>query len=598
MFLLLGNSHVSAQESLLINKSNPFFFYAGEIKQGDILKIQYTAGGDFNGARILVISEGVNVFSGRQNKGGLQNIELTFQEDFYEAAIMIEPFSGNTTHKLHSVFLNDEEIDIFNPPQPPENYPYIPGLLNGLTGDIVDENNNVIDQSNLATDRNTFTNVSLKKRHMISYELDEPKRIYAYMLNTSSANAYLQLLDPNLNILYDHPVNEVNSKRVFSLDNINNVKFVRVIYKADRDPIIVRDVELYGDAQTVPEEIKSITIDNVTSNSIKVSFEYEKDVDFSHVELSINDIGTFKTTGNSYTFKNLTPDTSYTIIASIVNTAGMKSNPVNITARTLEAPPPDKEVKNLQAKPRHNRVDLSWENPSYEGFHHVRIYRKNNANNRTPFMKFLFGAVVYADDDFKPIFETNGTYFNDLTVEPEKTYEYKLTTSSIDGLESEGVTIQVTTLPEPPPEMGGVEQEEDENGDYVFKWTSPTEGTVKILVGGEEYATVPASDGRITIPKDDMKYTPLGNPDVRLVPISESGKEGSPTYPGTVGGGGSIKIPFTPKDVLTSAVQLFGVVGPFLFLILAIYVTRVYLIPLIRKSASKREVREGRRFRT
>lgn len=264
---------------------------------------------------------------------------------------------------------------------------------------------------------------------------------------------------------------------------------------------------------------------------------------------------------------------------------------------TVEIPIPQTEVIDLKAEPQFNRVNLSWKNPSYNDFHHVIIYRKDNVNIRNAFDNFLFGTV-YADDEFKAIFETNGTYFNDLTVKPERTYQYKLTTESIDGVESDGVTITVTTPPEPPPKMGGVEQEQDENGDYVFKWTSPTEGTVKILVGGEEYATVPASDRQITIPKDDMKYTPLGNPDVRLVPISESGKEGSPTYPGTVGGGGSIKIPFTPKDVLTSAVQLFGVVGPFLLLILAIYVTRVYLIPLIRKSASKREVREGRRFRT
>lgn len=375
--------------------------------------------------------------------------------------------------------------------------------------------------------------------------------------------------------------------------SIKNVIAIEIGRFGTSGTIKLKEIDFFGTYSKSPilKEVDNL-VANELDGSIELSYTIPNGI--SHVNIYQNDeLIAENVTENRYLIEGLTNGVEYLYKVTTVNEEGYESNGVIIAATPKE---PTKEIMDLNVEPKHNRVNLSWQNPNYDGFHHVKIYRKDNVSKQNPFM--LFGSIVYADDDFKPIFETNGTYFNDLTVEPDTTYEYKLTTNTEDGIESEGVTIKVTTPPEPPPKMGGVEQEEDENGDYVFKWTSPTEGTVKILVGGEEYATVPASDGRITIPKDDMKYTPLGNPDVRLVPISESGKEGSPTYPGTVGGGGSIKIPFTPKDVLTSAVQLFGVVGPFLFLILAIYVTRVYLIPLIRKSASKREVREGRRFRT
>lgn len=592
-FTLLNINTVSAEDYLYINKSNPFLFYVGDIKKGDKLNIVYTPGGDFNGARILVIAEGIKIFNGWQKYSGLQNITHIFNSDFEDAAILIEPFSGHT-HKLHNVSINDVEIDIFNPPDLPENYPYISGLLYGLSGNLFNADNEIIDQTTFATDRNTFTYFTLHSLQSLFYEFDEPKTIYAYMLNTNRVNVFLQLLDSNLNVLHSERITELNSKKIFGIDNITNVKYVRVTNLNSSYAAGIRDLELYGEDQIKPKDIKNINIDDVTSSSISLSFDYDKQDDFSHVELSIEEIGIFTTTGNNFTFENLKPDTEYKIYATVVNSLGIKSNPMIITVKTLEPPPPEFEIKNLKAEPAFNRVDLSWSNPDYEGFHHVRIYRKDNVSTRNPFMQLLFGLVVYADDDdFKPIFETNGTYFNDLIVEPDSSYEYKLTTNSEDGMfESQGVTIKVTTPPEPPPEMGGVDFGENEKGDYVYKWTSPTTGKVKILVGGKEYATVPASDGQITIPKDDMKYTIMGNPDVRLIPISESGKEGKPLNPNLPFSG--VDLPFGAKDLLTSSMSLLWLLAPFILLVLALVYAKK-IIAVIRKAANnnKRQVRQG-----
>lgn len=587
-FTLLNINTVSAEDYLAINKSNPFLFYVGDIKKGDKLNIVYTAGDSYNGARILVIAEGIEVFNSYQKHKGLQNITHIFNSDFEDAAILIEPFSG-VTHKLHSVSINDVEIDIFNPPDLPENYPYIPGLLYGLSGNLFNADNEIIDQTTFATDRNTFTHFTLRYLQSLFYEFDEPKTIYAYMLNTNRY-IYLQLLDSNLNVLHSELITELNSKKIFGIDNITNVKYVRVFNAYSSNTAVIRDLELYGEDQIKPKDIKNINIDDVTSSSISLSFDYDKQDDFSHVELSIEEIGIFTTTGNNFTFENLKPDTEYKIYATVVNSLGIKSNPMIITVKTLEPPPPEFEIKNLKAKPAFNRVDLFWSNPDYEGFHHVRIYRKDNVSTRNPFMQLLFGLVVYADDDdFKPIFETNGTYFNDLTVEPDSSYEYKLTTNSEDGMfESQGVTIKVTTPPEPPPEMGGVDYFENENGDYVYKWTSPTKGQVKILVGGVEYATVPASNKQIVIPKADMKYTLLGNPDVRLIAISESGKEGKPINPNLPFSG--VNLPLRVDDLLTTIMWILWILGPFILLVLAIVYSKK-IIQLIRKSAENKMIR-------
>ncbi|HHY22579.1 MAG TPA: hypothetical protein GX525_12050 [Bacilli bacterium] len=292
-----------------------------------------------------------------------------------------------------------------------------------------------------------------------------------------------------------------------------------------------------------------------------------------------------ETTDYKFLLDKLEAGKKYDFVLKSITDDGYTSKGVPVSF-TLPAAPQLEEIKEVKANATHERVDLSWRNPIYNpNFNFVRIYRKELTKPTSFINQALFGSVVKANTGYVPLFETNGTYFNDLTVEPETTYEYKLTTENISGVESEGVTIQVTTLESPAPSMGGVVGEETENGDYVYTWTSPTTGTVKIMVGGKEYKTVPASDGKITIPAGDMKYTMLGAPDVRLIAISESGKEGKPTNPGSLIG--AEKIGFSANDLLNTAVGLLFIVGPFILLSLAfIFVPR--LIELIKRAAKRR----------
>ncbi|WP_222860461.1 hypothetical protein, partial [Virgibacillus salexigens] len=115
-------------------------------------------------------------------------------------------------------------------------------------------------------------------------------------------------------------------------------------------------------------------------------------------------------------------------------------------------PPPEtsedlQEVKNLEVSSTDERVDLSWKNPG-KYFDKAVIYRRNlggtTAFNINPFSPMK----VHAAEEYKPIFETNGTEFSDLSIEPENEYQYKVTTM-YGGMESNGVTVQ-TKVPKPP----------------------------------------------------------------------------------------------------------------------------------------------------
>ncbi|WP_409971520.1 hypothetical protein [Bacillus sp. Bva_UNVM-123] len=257
----------------------------------------------------------------------------------------------------------------------------------------------------------------------------------------------------------------------------------------------------------------------------------------------------------------------------------METNGISIEVST-DAIPLIPEVLNLKATTKHDRINLSWSNPQSEFFNHIRIYRRLDETHTATIKENLINELLksktaFASDtvtDFDPMFETNGTYWNDLTVQAATTYSYKLTTVNIADAESDGIIVQATTLEEPKTSIEGGGYEKKENGDFLYTWTSPTTGKVKVLIDGKEYKTVQASLKQILIPAADMKYDIFNNPRVSLVAISEDGKEGTPTAPkpgqsgGTGGETGTVKIPFDVNELVQTGFGLLKIVGPFVLL--------------------------------
>lgn len=359
--------------------------------------------------------------------------------------------------------------------------------------------------------------------------------------------------------------NEVNGYFDLDLKNVFKIE----IEKGSNGNFYLAEFDLFGTYEKeIFEPVLNLSYDN-SYNSVDLNWDNPENSNFNGVIIKKNgdEVANLSRDKTSYTVRGLEPDTEYKfeLIAKYSN--GGLSAPVKKTIRTHKKPSLD-EVKNVEIKAKHDRVDLSWNLPQSEGFHHVNIYR-DKIKDPSLLKKIFSGNAAFAAST--PIFETNGTYFNDLTVEPKTKYEYTLKTT--DGkVESEGVTVQVETPKAPPPEMGGIEGEKQENGDYLFTWGDPADGKVKIIVGGKEYATVPAGNKSFTVPAKDMKYTGLGDPDVSLKPISPTGEEGeaTPIKP-------EFETPFDVKDLLETGTGLLLIIGPFLLLALSIL-----LVPKLR----------------
>jgi len=352
---------------------------------------------------------------------------------------------------------------------------------------------------------------------------------------------------------------------------INYTKKIEISFTAVNPP--VDHIKIYEfdvfDSPAPDKEPPSEVVDVrflPTENAISTFFNTPNDVDFAGTKLYLNGIlkATLDKTKTSYTFTNLQPNTTYTISVTTFDTSGNESNGITTTVKTKI--PVVGDVTDLKSDAKYDRVNLSWTNPNSEFFSHVKIYRKVEQKS---FWDQLFGATAVSaattSDGYTPMFETNGTYWTDLTVTPDTTYSYKVTSVNIEGNESQGVTIETTTSAEPVPTMAGVATTQNENGDYVVTWTSPSKGTVKVLIDGQEYTVVDAATQQVIIPKKDMKLNFFGGYDAKLVPIGEFGTEGEAVQVPTVGET-KIDFPFSFNDFIQTVINILAWAAPLILL--------------------------------
>lgn len=308
---------------------------------------------------------------------------------------------------------------------------------------------------------------------------------------------------------------------------------------------------------------------------VELTFALPSNKDFSHVQIyKDNKLIKDNYKDTSFIDTDTAFNTNYTYKVISVDAAGNKSSGVSATIKT----PPDapKDVQNLSATATSNKVSLKWKNTTHEKFEIVTIYRKQDTVMAKA--KALFN--VNGDT---PIFTTNGTEFEDLTVTPDTKYTYRITTT-IAGVESVGVTVDVKTKAVT---VGETTVKPQENGDYVVTWSSPTTGKMQINVGGTKYAVVPAANKTFTVPAADVKFDLLGVADIQLIPLNDAGEPVGPsTKPGggglgsIIGGGEGI---FDAPDLVKAAASLFALVGGFILLGLAFRVVPM-LVKTIRNA--------------
>lgn len=400
--------------------------------------------------------------------------------------------------------------------------------------------------------------------YYLVYNLENPTDL-SHVFIKSSDYFVLYFYDPSGRQIGDYVRVRSTIGQKFNL-NILNVKSIKV--HPNSYGYTLFELDVYPQADTIsPSEVSDLVATEIGSDYFSISWNNPEDNDFIGNEIYINNVlkATLDKTQTSYTFSDLSPNTSYTVKVISFDNSNNYSNAVTITIKTLVPSP--KEVRDLKADTKYDRIKLSWIRPEDEFFSHVNIYRKVVEDES--FFDQLFGSssvsAATTSDGYTPMFETNGTYWTDLTVDPDTTYSYKVTSENIEGKESEGVTIEATTPPEPLPTMNGVSTRQDENGDYVVTWTSPTTGKVKVLIDGNEYATIDAATQKIIIPKEDMKLNFFGGYDARLVPISEKGTEGKSVQVPVVGET-KVNPPFSFEEFMQTVISLLAWAAPFILL--------------------------------
>ena len=357
-----------------------------------------------------------------------------------------------------------------------------------------------------------------------------------------------------------------------------------IYYELDFFGTYEKEVKIYDKAHSLTAE--------TTYNSINLNWVNPHLLGFKNVLLYVDGklIDTLSPETTSYTLTRLKPSTSYQIELVALYDDGGKSEQEILSVVTDDVLPEEKEIQKLTAKAKSDRVDLSWQLPSKnDDLQHVNIYR-GTVKEVASVSRFRNVASAAEGSDLKKIFETNGTYFNDLTVEENTTYDYKLTVQQTDGTETQGIQTRVTTAVAPPPTLEGlVVSKTESGGGYLVTWDEPTEGEITIIVGGKEVGKVPAGDKEFLIPESEIPKDMLGNPDIQVKVTDSKGKESKPTRPG-IGEGieKPVALPFDVVGLIKTCFDLLKVLAPFILLGLAIrFVPK--LIKLIKNTVKTKK---------
>jgi hypothetical protein len=148
-------------------------------------------------------------------------------------------------------------------------------------------------------------------------------------------------------------------------------------------------------------------------------------------------IKTLNTIENYYLDDGLDELTSYIYKVTALYKDGYETSGIK-KSFTTSANPVVKNVSNASATAvSYKQINISWALPDQKSFQQVNIYRAVKLKDQSVVGSIL-GTTVYADTAPQEIFQTNGTYFNDLTVQPDTNYEYTLQTETTDGRVSDG----------------------------------------------------------------------------------------------------------------------------------------------------------------
>lgn len=214
---------------------------------------------------------------------------------------------------------------------------------------------------------------------------------------------------------------------------------------------------------TPPAEVTDLTVGEVTTTTAEVSWTNPSDPDFATSNLYLNGTLIDSTTGTSFVFEGLTPETNYVLQVKTVDATGNISTGKYVMTKTraeVDTTPPA-EVSNLEvSEATENSLEISWDNPSDTDYDHANVYVEGN------FAESVTGSVYVA-----------------MGLAPNTTYTFVVRTVDAEGNESVGRTITGTTstVVQPPvdntapAEVSDLTVVEEAITSVEVSWTNPSD---------------------------------------------------------------------------------------------------------------------------
>lgn len=294
------------------------------------------------------------------------------------------------------------------------------------------------------------------------------------------------------------PVCNINGEtEVHLTEVINGVP----VYEIEDSPVIEYTGDEWSDARpelnppiippdrTAPSEVVSVNT-SVTTNSIAIHWTNPKEVDFSHVNIYKDGfLMVSKLTNTTYTVDNLKEGKTHYFRITTVDLAGNESEGIGFTSTTItiDRTPPN-EVTNVIETHTDSSVTLTWSNPSDSDFAYVRIYQ----NDSLIFNNF------------------NNTVVTILSIPADTTQKFKITTVDLNGNESNGTFLSVTTSPSASPDdVRNLNTSSDWESVTLYwdKASSTDYSHAEIYRNGVKVQSIAHSPIRITGLTDDTAYT-------------------------------------------------------------------------------------------
>lgn len=502
-----------------------------DVKPGDIIKVEYQAEANPTIGNLRLTNLDAKVFFHTWYGEKLKKVTLEYTfVDPYEGFIVFSAGDKSIDNRIYAIYLNGKMV--------------FDGV--SIVKEYIKLNADFLEIKDL-----TFNSSRI--------QFNGAYLPLGYVINTiliSDTGQVFEQTNSNLNHILTNLKADTEYKYIIRVDFTNGER--------------AEDLTITFKTEKLPDVI--VNAKDVQSTSANLKFGYDR----TPSEIKVYNsqkvlIDTLPGYSQTYKLNNLKSDTEHNFYVQYTF-AGDNETPLKkVIFKTLEIP---KEVQNIKAKVSFKDVALSWENTQHEDFEKVTIYRKNNESDG---IVSKVRSFFVTNDEYDPLFETNGTTFKDLTVKQDTSYTYLLT-STIANNETDGVKVQVKT-----PKLSVIDptlkEPENETDDYVITWSDPTKGEIQVLIGGKLYKTVAAADKKISIPQKNMKYDILGKPDVKLIPIDDDGTPGipnnpmDPTKPDGLGGldkiDGKAGEILNPKNLLFAGVGLLSLVGMFVLLSLA-----------------------------